>query len=54
MFLNKPKFWNNSNVSILSIILFPFPIVYLLISKLNKIKTSKNLEYQLCVWVIYI
>ena len=55
MFLNKPKFWNNSNVSILSIILFPFSIVYLLISKLNKIKTSKKFRIPIvCVGNIYL
>ena len=55
MFLNKPKFWNNSNVSIWSIILFPFSIVYLLISKLNKIKTSKKFRIPIvCVGNIYL
>ena len=55
MFLNKPKFWNNSNVSIWSIILFPFSIVYLLISKFNKIKTSKKFRIPIvCVGNIYL
>ena len=55
MFLNKPKFWNNSNVSIWSIILFPFSVVYLLISKLNKIKTSKKFRIPIvCVGNIYL
>ena len=55
MFLNKPEFWNNSNVSIWSILLFPFSVVYLLISKLNKIKTSQKFRIPIvCVGNIYL
>ena len=55
MFLNKPEFWNNSNVSIWSILLFPFSVVYLLISKLNKIKSSKKFKVPIvCVGNIYL
>ena len=55
MFLNKPEFWNSSNISIWSILLFPFSIVYLLISKLNKIKSSKKFKVPIvCVGNIYL
>ena len=55
MLFNKQKFWNNSNVSIWSILLFPFSILYLLISKLNKIKTSKKFRIPIvCVGNIYL
>jgi len=55
MFLNKPKFWNNSKISIWSIFLFPISILYLLIFNIKKIKISKKFEIPIvCVGNIYL
>ena len=55
MLINKPKFWNSSELTIWSIILYPISLIYLLISWLNKIKFSKKYKIPIiCVGNIYL
>ncbi len=55
MFLNKPKFWNNSSISIWSVILYPLSIIYLFISLLNKFRTVKKFKIPVvCIGNIYL
>jgi len=55
MKLKKPKFWDNSKLSFWAILLFPISILYLLISFLFKIKSSKKFEIPIiCIGNIYI
>ncbi len=55
MKLKKPKFWDASKLSFWAILLFPISILYLLISFLFKIKSSKKFEIPIiCIGNIYI
>ena len=56
MNLNKPKFWDHSNISFWSILLFPFSLVFLLISSIIKIlKTQKKFPIPvICIGNIYV
>ena len=56
MNFNKPKFWDYQGISYLSILLFPFSIIYLLINKIIKIfNTPKKLPIPIiCVGNIYL
>ena len=55
MFINKPKFWNNSGFSFWSIVLYPISILYLLIFNIKKIKSSKKYKIPIvCIGNIYL
>jgi len=55
MFINKPKFWNNSGFSFWSIALYPISILYLLIFNIKKIKSSKKYKIPIvCIGNIYL
>ena len=55
MKFNKPKFWDYKKLSIWSILLFPFSIIYFFLSNINKIKVSKKFNIPvICVGNIYL
>ena len=55
MFINKPKFWNNSGFSFWSIVLYPISILYLLIFNIKKIKSSRKYKIPIvCIGNIYL
>ena len=56
MHLNKPVFWDNTNITIWSILLFPFSIIYRFIFFIKKIFTiQKNFSAKvICVGNIYL
>ena len=55
MKFNKPKFWDLKKLSICSILLFPFSIIYFFLSNINKIKISKKFNIPvICVGNIYL
>ena len=55
MKFNKPKFWDLKKLSIWSILLFPFSIIYFFLSNINKIKVSKKFNIPvICVGNIYL
>ena len=55
MKFNKPKFWDVKKLSIWSILLFPFSIIYFFLSNINKIKVSKKFNIPvICVGNIYL
>ena len=58
MRLKKPKFWDHKRISIWSILLFPFTIIFLFLVWLNKIssvlKVYKHPQPIICVGNIYV
>ena len=55
MKLKKPKFWDDSKISLFSILLYPISLLFLLISFINKFKSPKNYSIPIiCVGNIYI
>ena len=55
MFINKPKFWNNSAISVWSIILYPISMLYLLFFQIKKFKNSKKYKIPIvCIGNIYL
>ena len=55
MLINKPKFWDNSGISVWSIILYPISILYLLFFQIKKIKNSKKYKIPIiCIGNIYL
>ena len=54
MKLKKPKYWDDSKFSILAILFFPFSLLFLLFSFINKLKTPKKFPVPIiCVGNIY-
>jgi len=55
MKFDKPKFWDIKKISIWSILLFPFSIIYFFLSNINKIRVSKKFNIPIiCVGNIYL
>ena len=55
MKLKKPKFWDNSKLSIWSILFFPFSLIYFFLSYIKQLKRSKKfLVPVVCVGNIYL
>ena len=55
MFLNKPRFWNNKNLSFLAIIFYPLSLLVIFIVKLKKLKKKKKFKIPIiCVGNIYL
>ena len=55
MKLKKPKFWDNSKLSIWSILFFPFSLIYFFLSYIKRLKRSKKfLVPVVCVGNIYL
>ena len=55
MKLKKPKFWDNSKLSIWSILFFPFSLIYFFLSYIKQLKRSKKFHVPvICVGNIYL
>ena len=55
MKLKKPKFWDNSKLSIWSILFFPFSLIYFFLSYVKQLKKSKKFHVPvICVGNIYL
>ena len=55
MFLNKPKFWNDKNLSFYSIIFYPLSLIVIFFSKIKKLKRKKKFKIPvICIGNIYI
>ena len=55
MKLKKPKFWDNSKISILAILFFPISLLFFLFSFINKLKIPKKFPIPIiCVGNIYV
>ena len=55
MKLKKPKFWDDSEISILAILFFPISLIFLLFSFINKLKIPKKFPIPIiCVGNIYV
>ena len=55
MKFKKPKFWDNSKLSIWSILFFPFSLIYFFLSYIKQLKRSKKFHVPIvCVGNIYL
>ena len=54
MKINKPKFWDRSNLNYLSILLFPLSLITLLFNFLKSFSKKKNLKLKQFVLEIFI
>ena len=56
MLIKKPRFWDSEKISIYSIILYPFSIIYFfLLTIIKKVKKNQNFEVPIvCVGNIYL